>query len=66
MASIYESREAERGSDVRSNVVAGTDDFATRLARIVLEWRPALPSTPPSRISELWMSRNVRRSSSTG
>lgn len=62
MTSINESREAERGSDR----FAASDDFAIRLARVVFEWRPALPSSTRSPASELWMSRNVRGSRPEG
>ena len=76
MASINESRDVERVEDLiltgdrvaaseriaTSDRVATRDDFAAQLARVVFEWWPALPSSTPPPMNDLWMSRNVRRS----
>jgi hypothetical protein len=61
MASINETPEAERADLGNSRVVTASDDFATQIARIVFEWRPALVPSRPAPVDVLWMSRNVRR-----
>jgi len=62
MANHDESREMERGNDVR----AASDDFA-QLAAVVFEWhlartRAVVPAAC-ERVApnDLWMSRNTRR-----
>lgn len=48
------------GADATDDAAPDGGELAARLANVVFEWRPALPSDPAPKTSPRWMSRSAR------